>query len=390
MAAIGQLGETFSDWKVSLASWRKDTRGNVFNQQFESALQDLENDSSVGLCEMRKYGTLVSDALKWDGISYDRDRVEILKALSFERLVRPQDSDNIRVFIKREPHKQSKLDSGRLRLISAVSLVDAMVDRSMFTWLSRRVLETVGTSPVMVGWSPMLGGWRYMNQKFAGAKTCALDKTAWDWTVPGWMLLDMMHFLRQLAVMAPEWWHEWLERRWKALFRNATFEFGNGVKAKQPCWGIMKSGCYLTLLLNSVMQVYLHLLIVRRLKIERPLRYVVMGDDETIEDFQEYREYVEEFRRMGFHIKAASPTEHVEFCGTLFFRDRAIPAYWRKHVFAITHYSEETLVSALESMQLLYAHEPVMLEWIQLELSERAPSKVMSTGLLRRLYDGQG
>lgn len=60
------------------------------------------------------------------------------------------EADDIKVFVKQEPHSWEKISEGRFRLISAVSMVDTMVDRIVFGDLVDRVLATAGETPVMI------------------------------------------------------------------------------------------------------------------------------------------------------------------------------------------------------------------------------------------------
>lgn len=64
-------------------------------------------------------------------------------------------------------------------------------------------------------------------------KVC-VDKSAWDWTVQGWVVDAWKIALKRLCV-APE--------RFVALFESAVFRFHDGTRVQQDGKGIMKSGC---------------------------------------------------------------------------------------------------------------------------------------------------
>lgn len=253
-------------------------------------------DSSVGFCDMKYYGSTIGEALGWNcndlNRRFDPGRVELLRRLTRHRMHHPEEKDNIFVFVKPEPHKLSKVAAGRLRLISAVSLVDTMVDRVMLRWLMETAMENICQTPVMLGWSPLRGGYLHMLDLFKGCKTRGLDKTAWDWTVSGWLLETVKEVIKELAVGANDFWLKWLDDRWEHLFCRAVFQFRDNTVVAQPGWGLMKSGCYLTILINSIGQLIYHAMALKRLSL--PLdyrRFVAIGDDVTVEDFPEFEEY---------------------------------------------------------------------------------------------------
>lgn len=364
---------------------------DFFEKEFEKALAEIEPSSTVGHCVLRRFGPTVKTALRGasDGVihSYDPDRVAIFREAVWMRLCSPEDADPIRCFIKREPHKRKKIEEGRYRLISAVSLVDTMTDRLMFGWLARAVLEGVGDTPCMVGWSPVGGGARVLSMYFAGLKTRSLDMSGWDWTVPGWMLRALKEVLKILAVAHNPGWSEWVDKRWQALFRDAIFVFGNGMMVQQPGWGLMKSGCFLTIILNSLAQILLHEMAVISLSLEH-LNYVVLGDDKTIQAFRRFAEYQEFIRGLGFKLKDSEEREVVEFAGFVCTERTSVPEYREKHVYAVLHGEEETMDERLSMYSLLYVHEPVMYGWVSGVLAERNPTLVRPRAELLGIFDG--
>lgn len=361
-----------------------------FDRQFLLALNDLDMNSSVGCSAMKRFGTTVKGVLAGNTLigvhSLDPERVAILKDLVACRL-RGGDADPIRVFVKQEPHKWSKLRVGRYRLISAVSLTDTMVDRVMFGWLVRQILRSVGLTPILIGWSPVGPGSRLINNLFDGVTTRGLDKTAWDWTIQPWMLEELKNILKALAVGAPAFWLEWLDRRWEQLFRDAVFEFGDGSQVKQQGWGVMKSGCYLTIILNSIGQLLYHVMACSAVGITRRLKYVVIGDDVTVEDFPEFEAYERFIIDHGALLKPSEPSSVPEFAGFRFpvYNGCRVfePEYLDKHVFKIQHTDVLELHDVLDTYQLLYAFNDDVLEWVQGLLRKLSPARVVSLRSLR-------
>lgn len=349
---------------------------NWFEEQFVLALEDLDPHSTTGLGPLQHWGADVKTALLRDDLtgSYAPERVAMLKELVRRRLLTPEEPDPILVFVKPEPHKKAKIAEGRLRLISAVGLVDTMADRVMLRWLQKAALETVGRTPAMIGWSPYCGGYRYLTQKFAYRKSLAADKSSWDWTVKGWLLVLVKKLIKRMAVAAPDWWEEWLDRRWEALFRDAVFGFRTGERIQQDGWGVMKSGCYLTLFLNSVCQAALHSIACRKLQIEPEWDYFhAMGDDTLQAVVEPLEEYLQVLRDLGAVIKAWEVKDEVEFCGHVMHRLNVVPSYATKHVFSVLNCQPSTLPEVLRAYQAAYTCEPTMWDWLTRCLLKVAP-----------------
>lgn len=344
---------------------------------------------------MRFYGSTIREALQGftdtQFTSFDTRRINVLREVVRARLVRPFDSDPIRVFVKSEPHKRSKLAEGRLRLISAVSLVDTICDRIMFGGLADRVLNSVGETPVMIGWSPIGGGSRLLEARFGDVVTRPVDMSAWDWSVDEKLIILLRDSVKEFFKGAPDWVLEWIDSRWVALFRDAVFQFGDGTQVRQPGWGIMKSGCYLTIILNSLGQLLTHFIAKYRMGcFDGEFNGVILGDDRTIIDFPEFDSYREETCRMGYLMKpteAGSAGVH-NFAGFTFVGGISFPEYRDKHVYTLLHSAEDQLVDILSSYQLLYTHVESFRDWIEPLLLEREPSAVISERRLYEIYDG--
>jgi len=165
-AVVESMLELFDIWKTDCTVYGTET---WFDELFDVSLKDLDPRASTGLGPMSYYGAEIGQALNYDEFEgFDPERVRILKQLTLHRLGAPRDTDPILVFVKEEPNKVQKIEEGRCRIISAVGLVDTMADRVMLGWLQRATLQTVGRTPVMVGWSPYKGGYRFLGKKLHG------------------------------------------------------------------------------------------------------------------------------------------------------------------------------------------------------------------------------
>lgn len=333
-------------------------------------------------------GSTNGQALKWDGLKCDPERVGFFKALVEHRIGQLErghlQADDIKLFIKQEPHKKLKISEGRLRLISAVSVVDSMIDRMLFSDLQERALETTCKTPCAVGWSPIKGGYRLIRARFPGRVLCA-DKSLWDWTVSGWMTDALCELIVRLCVNSTPRWEALVRARFECLFREAVFRAPDGSRYPQLDEGLMKSGCYLTILANSALQMMMHLLASRRSG-QEPGDLLAMGDDTIQEVPEDLEGYLEALRSLGVLVKP-QVKDKVEFAGFEFDMWSCVPCYEDKHRFQLEHLNEELAAETLEAYQLLYAHHP-MLEEIQGLVVDRCPSIYRSRSTLKRFFDG--
>lgn len=333
-------------------------------------------DSSPGCCVLSALGTSNSQIFGYDCGTFDEDRVRYVRAVvraRFDQLrCGTHIADPLNIFIKQEPHKLKKIREGRYRLISAVSLVDTMVDRILFGWLGRVVLNTVGRTPCMVGWSPIRGGWHSFYALYKDRPVLCLDKSSWDWTVQAWLIDFWRDFICELAIGAAPWWHQMVRLRFDLLFEEARFKFKDGLVVEQKVRGIMKSGCFLTIICNSVGQSACHYIANLRLGLN-PLSCQPRsnGDDTVQRSVPDLDLYVSELERLGAVVKGAKVRHWVEFSGFAFAGGLCYPAYWQKHLYSLQWTSH--LRESLRAYQVLYANEPLMFEFLQRVAIELGP-----------------
>lgn len=336
--------------------------------------------STPGYCVLTYYGSNNAQIFGWDGKDCDPDRVSIVRQhvkIRFDQLLMGNlISDDIKVFVKQEPHKLKKIQDGTYRLISAVSLIDTLIDRILFAWIARAQLDTVGRTPCLVGWSPVRGGWRAMQNRFANSAVNCLDRSAWDWTVQGYLVDLWILFLENLPINPPEWWLHMMKARFKLLFEEVWFKFEDGTRVKQGTRGVMKSGCYLTILLNSLSQSLLHYIANDRCGQPMAKKQPYSIGDDTVQEALEWLEdYVRQLEILGVTVKGAKVQHWVEFAGFCFDGKTCYPAYWQKFLYNLSH--TERLGETLMSYQYLYVNEPVMYEFICRVARELGPQYVL-------------
>lgn len=345
------------------------------------------------MCQLKYYGSSIGEVLGWDGLRFNEARKALFKELVKSRMktlmTGELEADDIHVFVKQEPHKIKKLREEKYRLISAVSMVDTMVDRVVFGDLADEVLTSVGKTPVMVGWTPVRGGFRLLRDKIKGRAMC-IDKSSWDWTVPGWMVDDWESVIFGLVNEYPKYWPTLVRMRFRALFEAPWFGFEDGTRVQQQIRGIMKSGCFLTIVLNSLGQLLVHYLASARMGLEgEAFEPLCMGDDTVQELIPQYELYVEEIERLGFIVKECKiTTKHLEFAGFVLEKDRAWPCYWEKHIYNMQHSSDLVLEDMLFAYMLLYPYNEAMNIFVRRHLMKWFPKRVLPVGITKAFMQG--
>lgn len=366
-----------------------------FDEQFNLSLTELDWDSTPGLCSLRHLGTTNREIFGWDGIRVDPERYHIVKETVRCRFISLLEgnpvSDPLNVFVKREPHKVQKCLDGKYRLISGVSLVDTLVDRILFGWLLRAAAGNVLKTPCMLGWAPVRGGWRFLAYLFGFRSVTCMDKASFDWTVVAWMIEAALDFLLQLPVNAPEWWKKMVRLRFRLLYQDCVYQFPDGTQVQQDVTGIQKSGCLLTLILNSFWQILLHAYACLELDWDpfedMPL---TLGDDTN----QRWRRTVEELKayalrlyELGSSIKSVAIQHWVDFAGFIVVGKSCIPAYWKKHLFKILY--AENPVETLQQYQILYSHHLSFFEYLEKALVKLSPKDCLPLSWCRDVMDNE-
>lgn len=353
-------------------------------------------NSTPGHCVLNHFGTTNKEIFLFDGVKSDPDRVQMVKQIVKQRfndyLTGDAKPDPLNIFIKVEATKLKKIESGAYRIISGVSLVDNLVDRVIFGWINRAAVATPGKTPCMVGWTPLRGGWKRVVEAFSGKVLNCLDKSAWDWTYLEWMVRATQDFILDLAVDAPEWWKHMVRARIKALYLDAEYQLKDGTRLKQNFWGIQKSGSLLTIIVNSIMQDFIDILALapkaKAKSVKKNRKKMIMGDDTSFEEVDDLESYVSEIGFLGPVVKELNRQSWVEFAGFAFIEGACWPTQWRKHLFNIKY--SEFPVEVLQSMQILYAHDPDMFAYLEMELARISPSLALSRVWCLDVFNREG
>nr|QPN36933.1 RNA-dependent RNA polymerase [Xi'an sobemo-like virus] len=343
---------------------------------FLECLNEVELSSSPGVPLLFVSPTNRGLLKNPDG-TWRQDRVELLWQLVQNRIYGKQHADLIRVFIKEEPHTQEKLSQERYRLIYSVSLVDSLVDRMLFGSLASNIYSLYASVPSMVGWSPLYGGWRFINPNLWG-----YDKSAWEYSFSGYMAEDCFSILSSL-VEADDMWHSVARRRFHELFVDVNLVTSSGIVVKQDLPGVMKSGSFLTILVNSLAQLYLDALASFEVGEDPDPDILIMGDD-TIQNLMSdaKRRAIE-----SFGVKLKDPIKG-EFCGMIFNEDTSVePVHVGKHLVRMLYTDPDDLEDLFRSYQLLYCKSKNFCRMKDI-IRSVCPEAVVPPKWLFGIYDG--
>lgn len=349
-------------------------------QHFERVVNELEWNSSPGVPYCYQFTTnRILFAVK-DGIP-SQERLMMVWNMVQDRLSE-KDSDPIRLFVKPEPHKKSKLDKKAYRLISSVSVVDQIIDHMLFDHMNKKTLDNWWNNPVKVGWSPVVGGWKAIPTDYIST-----DKTSWDWTVGMWLIELVFELRKSLCLTKGDLYDKWLELaifRFTKLFYDFEFVTSGGYKLRYKGHGIMKSGCVNTLVDNSLMQLILHVMVSFKLG-KPPVNIMSMGDDVIMEFIEYLTEYLEEMKK---HCIIKEVNFQTEFAG-LRYKKRGViePLYRGKHAYQLLHMPEKFKNEIAASYSLLY-HRSTHRDWIR-QLLESIGCELPPLYELDAIFDGE-
>lgn len=323
------------------------------------ALKRLDMTSSPGFPYQTEAPTN-GDWLRWNGISCDEFQVQRLW-YDVKLVLSDQWDSIIRVFVKQEPHKQSKIDEKRWRLIMASSLCVQIAWHMLFDYMNDLEISKAYEIPSQQGIILVAGGWKQFKAQWESkGYSCGLDKSAWDWTAPKWALdLDLVFRYRMGRGARMEDWMNIAVVLYRHMFEDPKIMTSDGLLFRQVVPGIMKSGCVSTISTNSHCQVFVHLVVC----VEKGLPFEPLpsccGDDTLQHEM--HAQDIEVYKRYGVVVKSASDT--LEFVGHEFRSSGPAPMYIMKHLKNFLYTKEENLLQFLDSMARMYVHVPQYKYW---------------------------
>jgi len=260
----------------------------------------------------------------------------------------------------------------------------------MYPWL-RKEVEEVHRLNSKNGWSPLPQGFALLTAQFPEKESLAIDKTAWDWTMPGWVVHVYVRMRLAGCVDVDDRYRNALWARFYYLLGpGAVYQMPSGEIRRQLSFGLQKSGGLPTLSLNGFAQRSQTLLALIRLGWqERPVEWD-LGDDvlmRTNWEQEKVERFVDELARTGCIVKHAKRVR--EFAGFEYGSSTVTPIYPQRHKYALKHVGEQE-ADMLQSFFMLYSLSSEQgSKWLQ-EVRDRAPLdlgphvyKMWALGLVR-------
>jgi len=239
----------------------------------------------------------------------------------------------IRLFIKDEPHKLKKIESGKLRLISGVGIDDQIIDRMVYSVQNNSEIDEWSTIPSKPGIGLDDTGLRLMTSTFTrmfessrsdgrSGRLQSTDISGWDWSVQGWEIELDAEVRRRLADAPRGSLFDFLTRYRAYCISHKVFCLPDGTLVAQTGSGIQASGWYCTSSTNSRMRVAARLAAMLMSsaykythKEDELMNVVAMGDDAVEEQLDGAAQ--EQYEILGHCIKdvsVADAVEDLEFC----------------------------------------------------------------------------
>jgi hypothetical protein len=259
------------------------------------------------------------------------------------------------VFVKNEPHKVEKIKAGRLRIISSVSLVDQLVEKTLYKAQNQAEIDRWEEYPSKPGLGLNDEGleslWKGVHSWGPGPKWES-DFVAWDWGVQEWEMLFEADVRAELADMVGTTYHRILRNRMRCE-ANTVFMTSDGklyaqLQAGKRCSGSQNTGAG-----NSKMRV-------ARGYMCGAVHIMAMGDD-SVEMGPATLE--EKYRGMGFNLKMMRQTEGdgFEFCSMHIYKrgDMIVgePVNWARTFYRLLWASGD-YAARLQQFQYEMRHSP--------------------------------
>lgn len=239
----------------------------------------------------------------------------------------------VRVFVKQEPHKISKLEAGRYRLISGLGLDDQLIDRALFGAQNQKEIALWESCPSKPGIGLNDDGLRKMASKFEEmlevGKLVSTDVSGWDWSVQEWELLADLECRRLLnGCSVNSAWYSLARARYHCV-ANKVYVLPDGSVYSQSHAGVMASGWYNTSSTNSRMRIIAraiaYAIYCERNNVEYQPDLVTqvcaMGDDAVEVYVGDLTAILEELGHIIKDVTEFNGLQGVEFCSHRWFDD---------------------------------------------------------------------
>lgn len=250
---------------------------------------------------------------------------EIL-AMGPQQLVEAGIADPLRQFVKGEPHSTRKVKAQRHRLISAVSLIDQIIERLLCTNQNKLEIANWMDCPSAPGLG--LSDDAQLKQLYeqimdiSGGSLAEADVTGWDWSVQKWELMAEAELRIKLGSFTATA-RKCIRVRYHCLCES-VYAMPDGSLVELIHGGVQVSGCFNTSSTNSRLRVLVAYLVGAEWA-------KAMGDD-CVEDPVEEAE--EKYAELGHSLKMYQRRkDQFEFCSMIFSEEGAWPVDGTKTLF---------------------------------------------------------
>lgn len=227
--------------------------------------------------------------------------------------------DPVRIFIKNEPHKISKINN-KERLIMSVSIVDKLVEGVVSMKLNKEEIYKWRTIPSKpgIGFSPEDNQYVYEDVTQKPFETCQTDCSAFDWSVSEWLKLNEFE-QRILLTEGATTEFKHLCRSIAIIGCKSVYQLSNGEMYVCDINGQTKSGCLNTSSSNSRMRVTSSYIVqyMNGIRNFDDFYCSAMGDDTTERNVNDA---IAKYKEIGLNIKEfAVIKDSFEFCSRKYF-----------------------------------------------------------------------
>ena len=266
-----------------------------------------------------------------------RERLELLANFDFSisdpwDLVKHGLVDPVRLFVKNEPHKMSKILEGRLRLIFSMSVIDNVIARILFSRQNNAEIEVWDHIPMKPGMGLTD---EYMRMIYLYVKSNATgglmetDMKGWDWSFQEQDCISDLERRAALNGGKHTLWYRIAKAHYYCVMRKVMC-LSNGEMYKQTSPGVLPSGWYNTSSTNSAVRIINHEHAALMEKVEPFI--MAMGDD-GVERPIPNLEY--HYRTLGKTCGLINnvTADSFEFCSTQFVGGLGVPVNVTKQLF---------------------------------------------------------
>nr|UHS71965.1 MAG: hypothetical protein 1 [Luteoviridae sp.] len=315
----------------------------------------------------------------------------------------------MKVFLKGEPTKKSKLEKGMPRVITGFPLDVTVKHAAVFRNLATSMVKNWKKTPVKYAFSPANPGHLEHLSSVLTKEVWESDKSTWDYNFHDYIGRISRMVVQQLAIQPKEWtdaqhadFLQDVENCFKQVFEHALYRTSDGTTFKPRSAGIMKSGWFMTIVINSIAQLVVHALVCMRLEMtdeEIISLPIVAGGDDVNQDpvpagVEAYLQKAAELG-VGMEIHVRENLWHSEYFSSDLRMGKEGPEFfpkrWTKHIEHLKVIKREFLGDALCSHMENYRHDDAkfaVLRKMYLTLHEKYPCEFpinrMSSQLLLR------